>query len=91
MTLLFIVLDVLNDEIYVIKGKQLKKIIHLNFDRILFDNMSINNLRKAVQITNNRFETEASGGVNLKNVKKIAQTKVDRICHLQLLVHLVMF
>ncbi len=59
--------------------KQLKKIIHLNFDRILFDNMSINNLRKAVQITNNRFETEASGGVNLKNVKKIAQTKVDRI------------
>ena len=59
--------------------KQLKKINHLNFDRILFDNMSINNLRKAVKIANNRFETEASGGVNLKNVKKIAQTKVDRI------------
>ena len=41
--------------------------------------MSINNLKKAVKIANNRFETEASGGVNLKNVKQIAQTKVDRI------------
>ena len=58
---------------------QLKKINHLKFDRILFDNMKINTLRKAVKIANNRFETEASGGVNLKNIKQIAKTKVDRI------------
>ena len=58
---------------------QLKKINHLKFDRILFDNMKINTLRKAVKIANNRFETEASGGVNLKNIKRIAKTKVDRI------------
>ena len=52
---------------------QLKKINHLKFDRILFDNMKINTLRKAVKIANNRFETEASGGVNLKNIKQIAK------------------
>ncbi len=59
--------------------KQLKDIIGLKFDRILFDNMSISNLRKAVALTKNFYETEASGNVSLKNVKSIASTGVDRI------------
>ena len=58
---------------------QLKKILGLSFDRVLFDNMSIKNLRKGVKISKKIYETEASGGVNLKNVKKIAATGVDRI------------
>ena len=58
---------------------QFKKINHLNFDRVLFDNMNVKNLRKAVKLANNRYETEASGGVTLKNIKKIAATGVDRI------------
>ena len=50
---------------------QLKQIIGLKFDRVLFDNMNVKNLRKAVNLAKNRYETEASGGVTLKNIKKI--------------------
>ena len=59
--------------------KQFKKINHLKFDRVLFDNMSLTNLKKGVKLAKNFFETEASGGITLKNVKKVASTNVDRI------------
>ncbi len=58
---------------------QLKKIIDLKFNRILFDNMNIRNLRKGIKMSNKLYETEASGGVSLKNVRKIASTGVKRI------------
>ena len=58
---------------------QLKKIIGLKFDRILFDNMNPKNLRKGIKLSNKLYETEASGGVTLKNVRKIASTGVKRI------------
>ena len=58
---------------------QLKKIMGLKFDRVLFDNMSIKNLRKGIRLTKKLYETEASGGVTLNNVKKIASTGVKRI------------
>ncbi len=58
---------------------QLKKIIGLKFDRILFDNMSPIKLKKCVELAKKFYETEASGGVNIKNVKKIAKTGVNRI------------
>jgi len=59
--------------------KQLKKIMDLKFNRILFDNMSPKNLRKGVKLSNKLYETEASGGITLKNVRKIASTGVKRI------------
>ena len=59
--------------------KQLKKINGLKFDRILFDNMNSKNLRAGVKLAKKFYETEASGGVTLNNVKKIAKTGVDRI------------
>ena len=58
---------------------QLKKIIGLKFDRILFDNMSPKNLKRGVNLAKKFYETEASGGINLNNIKKIAGTGVDRI------------
>jgi len=58
---------------------QLKQIIGLKFDRILFDNMSPQILRRGIKLSKKLYETEASGGVTLKNVKKIAATGVDRI------------
>ena len=58
---------------------QLKKIIGLKFNRVLFDNMNPKNLRKAVKISKRFYETEASGGVTLGNVRKIAATGVKRI------------
>ena len=58
---------------------QLKKILGLKFDRILFDNMNLKNLKLGVKLVKNLYETEASGGVTLKNVKNIAKTGVNRI------------
>jgi len=58
---------------------QLKKIKGLKFDRVLFDNMKPKILKTGVKLVKNLYETEASGGITLKNVKKIAATGVDRI------------
>ena len=58
---------------------QLKKILGLKFNRVLFENMSPKNLRKAVKMSKRLYETEASGGVTLSNVRKIANTGVERI------------
>ena len=58
---------------------QLKKINGLKFNRILFDNMSLKNLRTAVKISKRFYETEASGGITLKNVRRIAATGVNRV------------
>ena len=58
---------------------QLKKIIGLKFNTILFDNMNIKNLKSGVKIAKKYYETEASGNINLKTVKSIAKTGVDRI------------
>jgi nicotinate-nucleotide pyrophosphorylase (carboxylating) len=41
--------------------------------------MSPKILRKGVKLSKKLYETEASGGITLKNVKKIAATGVDRI------------
>ena len=59
--------------------KQLNKIIGLKFNTVLFDNMNIKNLRQGVKLAKKYYETEASGNVNLKTVKLIAATGVDRI------------
>ena len=59
--------------------KQLKKIIGLKFDRVLFDNMNNKNLRHGVKIAKKYYETEASGNINLKTVKSVAATGVNRI------------
>lgn len=48
-------------------------------DIILLDNMPPATLRQAVKIVRGRAKTEASGGVNLKTVRAIAQTGVDFI------------
>jgi nicotinate-nucleotide pyrophosphorylase (carboxylating) len=48
-------------------------------DRIMLDNMSIEMLKKSVELINHRFETEASGGINKKNIVKVAETGVDYI------------
>jgi nicotinate-nucleotide pyrophosphorylase (carboxylating) len=59
--------------------KQLNEIIGLKFNTILFDNMSIKNLKAGVKIAKKYYETEASGNINLKTVKAVANTGVNRI------------
>ena len=59
--------------------KQLKDIIGLKFNTVLFDNMTIKNLKEGVRIAKKYYETEASGNINLKMVKSVAATGVNRI------------
>jgi nicotinate-nucleotide pyrophosphorylase (carboxylating) len=58
---------------------QLKSIIDLKFKRVLFDNMSIQQLKKCLNLCKNKFQTEYSGNATLKNIKKISKTGIDRI------------
>ncbi|WP_440676019.1 carboxylating nicotinate-nucleotide diphosphorylase [Candidatus Pelagibacter sp. HIMB1593] len=58
---------------------QLKSILGLKFNTVLLDNMNIKNIRKAVKIAKKYYETEASGNINLKTVKAVASTGVNRI------------
>ena len=73
-SLLIVVNDVEVDTL-----KQFKRINGLNFNTVLFDNMSPKNLKVAIKYAKGKYETEASGGITLKNVKNLAATKVDRI------------
>ena len=59
--------------------KQLDEIMGLKFNTVLFDNMSIKNLKKGVKIAKKYYETEASGNVSLKNIKSVAKTGVNRV------------
>lgn len=47
--------------------------------RIMFDNFSVENTYKAVELVNGKFETESSGGINLSTIKGYAETGVDFI------------
>ena len=58
---------------------QLKQIIGLKFDRVLFDNMNNKNLKLGVKLAKKNYETEASGNINLKTIKSVAKTGVNRV------------
>ena len=59
--------------------KQLDEIMGLKFNTVLFDNMSIKNLKKGVKIAKKYYETEASGNISLKNIKSVARSGVNRV------------
>ena len=59
--------------------KQLKTIMGFKFNTVLFDNMNNKNLKTGVKIAKNYYETEASGNINLKTIKSVAATGVNRI------------
>jgi nicotinate-nucleotide pyrophosphorylase (carboxylating) len=48
-------------------------------NRIMLDNFSPENLRKAVEMIGGKYETEASGGITLETVRQYAETQVDFI------------
>ena len=58
---------------------QVKKIVDLKIDRILLDNFTPNNLKKALRLIPKRIETEASGNINPKNITAYSKTGIQRI------------
>jgi nicotinate-nucleotide pyrophosphorylase (carboxylating) len=47
--------------------------------RLLLDNMSVEELRRAVRLAGGRAELEASGGITLETIRSVAETGVDYI------------
>jgi nicotinate-nucleotide pyrophosphorylase (carboxylating) len=58
---------------------QVKEALILNVDRIMLDNFSTEQMKKAVEYINGKCEVEASGGITLDSIKKVAETGVDFI------------
>lgn len=71
-----------NTEIEAKNINEVKTAVSYNVKRILLDNMKIPDLKKAVKIirkSGKKISIEASGGITLENVSKIAKTGVDFI------------
>jgi nicotinate-nucleotide pyrophosphorylase (carboxylating) len=58
---------------------QVKTAIDAGADVIMLDNMDLTDLREAVRLVDGRAVTEASGGITLETVRRIAETGVDWI------------
>lgn len=60
--------------------QELKEVLKYGgVDRIMLDNFSFEDLKLGVELTNGKFETEASGGIDLKTIKNYALCGVDYI------------
>ncbi len=58
----------------------IKKVVaYGKIDRILLDNFTVEQLTEALKLIDGRYETEASGGINLDNIIEYASTGVDYI------------
>ena len=66
-------------EVEVKNFAELDEALALNVDRIMLDNMSLDEMKRAVERVNGRCPLEASGNVTLQTVSAIAQTGVDYI------------
>ncbi|NLE44652.1 MAG: carboxylating nicotinate-nucleotide diphosphorylase [Chloroflexi bacterium] len=66
-------------EVEVKNLEELQEAVECSVDRIMLDNMDLEQMRTAVQTTSGRVALEASGNVNLERVAAIAATGVDFI------------
>jgi len=67
-------------EIEVRNFNELQEVLdHGKIDRIMLDNFSPADLRKAIEMIGKRYETEASGGIKENNIREYAGTGVDFI------------
>ena len=70
-------------EVEVKSLREVREAVQAGADIIMLDNMTVEQMKKAVKIVHMTIDRrpllEASGGINLRNVKKIARTGVDMI------------
>ncbi len=66
-------------EVEVRNFDELSEALACGCDVIMLDNMNATDMEMAVKITNGRAKLEASGNINLNNIKEVAQTGVDII------------
>ena len=67
-------------EIEVRNFDELQQVLnHGGIDRVMLDNFTPEDLKKAVEMIAGKYETEASGGINLDTIRLYAETGVDYI------------
>ena len=66
-------------EVEVENLSQFQEALEMKVDIIMLDNMNLDTMKEAVKMVKGKVLIEASGGVTLENVRKIAQTGVDLI------------
>jgi len=67
-------------EIEIRNFRELEEVLSIGkVDRIMLDNFTPADLARAVKMIGGRFETEASGGINITNIRKYAESGVDFI------------
>lgn len=66
-------------ELEVERIEQMEAGIAAGIKRVLLDNFTLEELKEAVKVNNDRIDLEASGNVSLKTIKAIAETGVDFI------------
>ena len=59
--------------------EELNEALRVGADVIMLDNMSCEDMKKAVEITNGRAKLEASGNITMENIAEVAKTGVDII------------
>ena len=66
-------------EVEVENLEELDEALACGVKMVLLDNMDLDTMRRAVELTNERAELEASGGISIERVRAIAETGVHRI------------
>ncbi len=64
-------------EVEVKNLKEFEEVLKLNVDRIMLDNFSLEDIKKAVKINGGKRELEISGGVNESNIEEYSLTGAD--------------
>jgi nicotinate-nucleotide pyrophosphorylase (carboxylating) len=60
--------------------EEVKRVVkHGKIDRIMLDNFTPEKIKEALELIAGKYETEASGGITLENIKEYAQTGIDYI------------
>jgi nicotinate-nucleotide pyrophosphorylase (carboxylating) len=60
--------------------KEVEEVLRIGeVDVIMLDNMSVDDMKKAVWLINGRYKTEASGGITTETIRKVAESGVDFI------------
>ena len=59
--------------------QEVEEALKSGVDRIMLDNMGVDDMKKAVKLINGKCETEASGGITREMLKEVAATGVDFI------------
>lgn len=72
-------LEILEIEVETSTIDQVREAISAGVEIIMLDNMPLKTMKRAVRLINKRAKVEASGGITLKNVRRVAETGVDFI------------